>query len=310
MQCFFGKARSGVSRRHERRASPENAETRVIGTPELLEAILSYLPARDLIVTMRVSSTFRNLIHSSPTLLRNLFLLPRKEPFETTSLVVLDETTWPWNPPTNITKEYKVVTLCPLLDMSWNEDETIEERSDYKDHEIVSVNQCARKAHMFSHMYLTSPPCVEVDIDFVYSNTDPRLRTPKTEFQISARRTIRREMGVTFDALAEATYPKGYVQVTEVRKDRKFDESRGETVEVEDTSLQEQIKAWEEKHSGMMLLDDVLTKIRLHGVIVREEMEFEESWRRISKKMMLELKHRVTKGVEQILRSPRARTTR
>jgi hypothetical protein len=62
MQRFFGSARSGFRRPHKRHANHQGSMqpfgvvvSKVIATPELLEAILSYIPARNLIVATRVS---------------------------------------------------------------------------------------------------------------------------------------------------------------------------------------------------------------------------------------------------------------
>jgi hypothetical protein len=52
----------------------------VLNVPELLEAIISHLPMKDLVVTSRVNKAFHRLLATSPTLQRRLFLLPGRKP--------------------------------------------------------------------------------------------------------------------------------------------------------------------------------------------------------------------------------------
>jgi hypothetical protein len=74
---------------------------------------------------------------------------------------------------------------------------------------------------------------------------------------------------------------------------------------VEDTTLHDEIRAWERKHHGMMRLDTARTEVKLHGVIVRtaadfaameqadKESKMEEEQRKIFQSVLLELKQRV-----------------
>lgn len=68
-------------------------------------------------------------------------------------------------------------------------------------------------------MYLTNPPCVEVDIELVYKGTarkasDTEKVVPGTEFTLSAIRTVHNQTGVTFAMLMEANHERGHVRVT------------------------------------------------------------------------------------------------
>lgn len=56
------------------------AATAAVETTELFESILSRLPTLDLLKARRVSKTFQELLKSSPTLQRKLFLLPESQP--------------------------------------------------------------------------------------------------------------------------------------------------------------------------------------------------------------------------------------
>ena len=57
-------------------AVPRVAETRALGTAELLEAILIRLPTRDLLLAQGVSTTWRDAIVASIRCQKALFLIP------------------------------------------------------------------------------------------------------------------------------------------------------------------------------------------------------------------------------------------
>ena len=226
MQRFFGTLRTSIRRRYRRRTSnwsstqpTDNAARRLIDTPELLEVVLSHLPTRDLVRPTRVSKSFRHLIFNSPILLRSLFLRPQKEPFETVSLKSHKKASSGNH--TEQAKDYKIATLCPLLHKDWLPDLTIEERFRSEDHERAAIDMRAASAYSFTQMYLTNPPCVEVDIILVYSNKEtgkrnclPEDRGRDTRDYISAAHRIRKETGVTFALLMEALYMNGSVTAT------------------------------------------------------------------------------------------------
>ncbi|KAF2111326.1 hypothetical protein BDV96DRAFT_465071, partial [Lophiotrema nucula] len=54
------------------------AQTRVLSTPELLEAILAHLPPSSLLQAQRISCTFQSVIQTSPTLQQALYLRPAR----------------------------------------------------------------------------------------------------------------------------------------------------------------------------------------------------------------------------------------
>lgn len=74
---------------------------------------------------------------------------------------------------------------------------------------------------------------------------------------------------------------------------------------VEDTTLHDEIRAWERKHPGMMRLDIACTWVELHGVIVRiaadfaaleqtdRELRMEEEQRKNFQAVLLELKQKM-----------------
>lgn len=289
------------------------ASVEVISIPELLEAILSHLPPRSLIRSTGVSKAFQNLISSSPTLQKNLFMLARNEPLETLSLAVHNEPA----------KEYKIATLCPLLHMDRQSHLTVEERFESEDSESAEIDPCAAHANYHSHMYLTNPPCVEVNINMVNTgSTATRTRFPDkfshpaTHFTITIQRKIRSETGVTFAMLLEARHMKGKVYITmenrvgETDDDGTFDAdhiSRPEVLREElllsNATLHHLTRVWEEKHRTMMCLES--TEVRLHGVVIStaadfaaiekadKDLKMEKAQREMFQGVLLELMHRV-----------------
>lgn len=215
------------------------------------------------------------------------------------------------------------MNLCPLLHTKWQSDFTIEERFRSEDHEVVAINALAAYADSFTEMYLTNPPCVEVDIKLVYKGRKFEecycyhdYREPDTRHYIISSRKIRKETGVTFAMLMKAMYMEGSVCTeTEVQVDKAGDE---ETPEEDEGMPEEEYEPWTERHVvenstvhdemrasknhypsyGMMRLDDACTEIRLHGVIVRTAADFaaiekEAKQRKTFQAVLLELKQRV-----------------
>jgi len=292
MQRFFGNLRSDIRRRYKRRSfdqastqSLDNVASRtVLGTPELLEAILSFLPVRTLVIATRVSKTLRRFIYNSPTLLKNLFLLSHKAPRDTVSRFSHDKKR-------SQERNGKVrdsfnAELYPLLHMDWSSHQTVDKKLESKDHEVVAIDASATYADSFTQMYLTNPPCLEVEIELVYASTEygeryyyeGRTSRLNTDHAFRAVRTIREDKGVTFAALMEVAYLKGSVErvvteriehITDVGTPGEGFETWGSTREEKNSSLHGKVRAWEERHQSVMHLDLEATKIKLHGVIIR-----------------------------------------
>lgn len=82
---------------------------------------------------------------------------------------------------------------------------------------------------------------------------------------------------------------------------------------VENTTIHDEIRAWEEKHPkcGMMHLDGGCTEVRLHGVVVRtaadfaameqadREFKMEEEQRKFVQAVLLELKQKMADRAKQ-----------
>jgi hypothetical protein len=121
--------------------------------------------------------------------------------------------------------------------------------------------------------------------------------------------------------LMEATHLEGSITITTKDQDdevhdRRTPEEDDETLEqecepwvekriVENTTLHSEIRAWEEKHPGMMRLETRATQIKLYGVMIRtatdfaameqadRELEMEEDQHNIFQGVLLELKQTV-----------------
>lgn len=226
LRRFFGTSSSYVHRSYERPISKRSAiqpvanaaSNKVFSIPELLEAMLSHLPSRSLIRSTGVSKTFRDLTQSSPTLLKNLFLLAKEEPLEAPSLAHQGQ--GGSGDHSDQTKPCKIATLCPLLHTDRRSHLTVEQRFIFKDIETAAIDPCAEYAGSFTNMYLTNPPCAQVYVRVVYKGTAYRTRAPVGEAvpaihtTIYALHKISNETGVTFAMLMEVLHMVGCVFIT------------------------------------------------------------------------------------------------
>lgn len=280
--------------------------------------MLSHLPARDVVSSMRVSRTFRDLIQTSPTLQRNIFLRPQKGPSETLSFAGDNERTSNYR--RKRTREYKIATLCPLLHMDRQTHLTVIERFESEFCEVAVIDPCAVYADSYTQMYLTNPLCIEVDIELVYKGTarkgsdNVEKLGPEIEFTLSATRTVQNQTGVTFDMLMEANHERGHVRVT--TKEQVIETDNEGTREGEPGSrtishtlsglkLHELVRGWERSHPGLMRLDLASTEVKLHGVIIHTAADFaaiekadreakmEEEQRKIFQAVLLELNQKM-----------------
>jgi hypothetical protein len=325
MQGFFRLERDNV-RRRRRLASTwsatqprDDAVGKVFGTPELLEGILTHLPELDLITSTRVNKTFRHLIHQSPTLLRTLFLLPPKGFSETITRGDLNIEALADRSGHNT--GYQMVTLCPLLSPLGSH-LTMNERFEFYEHELVHIKQSAAWADPFSHMYLTSPPCIEVDVELMYVHVGTESgegyptgeRNAKTAHMYSAIRKIRKRTGVTFAALMEAVYAKGDVKIA-IKERILIESTEGELDEdwafcnhshvKKRTTLYHEVKAWEQKHSVAMFFSGA-TVIELHGVRL---WTYEDKAEAARKEKELELQNEQRENFQRVLTELRMRDT-
>lgn len=235
--------------------------SKVVCTAELLEAILSHLPVLDLVVATGIDKAFRTLILSLPTLRRNLFLLPRIEEPEKMRIKLYTQ-----DGETRQRDEYIKTTLCPLLRLRYSRRAAFER---YRGEE-ADIEYKALGAFAWSKMYLTNPPCTTVDVQLGFSGQDPRdvieeVAPLSRHDSCYVRRTIHDQQGVTFDALFEVPYMKGKVRRL-IGEGNDSETQRLEWPSAMNSSLFEQLEAWEDRCGGSMKLDYDLMRVTPRGV--------------------------------------------
>lgn len=260
----------------------------VLNVPELLESILSHLPMKDLFITGRVNKTFYRLIVTSPTLQRQLFLLPGKgqpkwqllqssidgQKYASVASSSDDASAFP---STNITKlgnPRSIVRINPLLELrrgSENKDMHIDKAMESRgilDSAYLDERICESKA--WPNMYLTDPPCTCVHIDVDYADTSligcPVLR---------ARRCVYDPAGVTFGAIYETLHEKGPIAVYERRK---FVWNDYELYIEHNTTMREQVELQEKEfyRPCHISFTDGLSIVEFCNLTLPTEAEFEE----------------------------------
>lgn len=171
--------------------------SKVIDTPELLEAILFHLPVLDLVIATGVNKAVRTLIFSSPTLRRKLFLLPQKVESKKMLFKLWNQDGKMW-----LSDKQVEASLCPLLRMHypWKR---IAERYCRHGGESADIEGKAVGAHAWTDMHLSNPPCLTVDVHLSYDGQDPHdLIQSRVAFgrnhSLNVYRTIHHPNGVTF----------------------------------------------------------------------------------------------------------------
>ena len=156
----------------------------VFNVPELMEAILLHLPMRDLDASRRVNKALHRLIETSLPLQRKLFLLPNKGPPEYWSWArnndmseFVTSSGSPPSPPspsspaalTSWLREPKVMArLNPLLEPEdWRFLRSPDETCEIGLVNTVRIDHRIFNSKVWPELYLTSPPCTSVHIDFL-----------------------------------------------------------------------------------------------------------------------------------------------
>jgi hypothetical protein len=208
---------------------------------EILEAILSHLPTLSLIVATGVNMTFRTIVQNSQTLQRNLFLRPTNKPREFVKLRrghsvavatqkeyddgfednggktaddksdgedydndSFDSLVFGPPPGARIVLVYEIAALCPLFVPESNDGEGII----YEGPRVVCLSRLTPLAEHWANMYLTNPPTTEANILLNYTGGYAR------QYNVSARRWVRCETGVTIASLLDAIHLEGHIEVT------------------------------------------------------------------------------------------------
>lgn len=247
------------------------AVAKALDTSELLEHILSYLPVLDLVKANRVNKTFQQVVASAPTLQRNLFLLPAKEPTDYWQvartghyqghayMVAVDSTgtasdTVPMQPGTSH-EQVACVTLCPHLKVMNtkgvlnNIPKSVADRMYYQHKESARLETNPAQAKIWhdfdsnvdvtasdpwTKMFLSNPPCNRAEISAVYGG----LMGDRKDIHVGMEQTVERPDGVRLADLLNATQCKGALTMCYPDNYEIYQESDGRVViEVEQSDL-------------------------------------------------------------------------
>ena len=138
-----------------------SASSRVLGTYELLEAILSFLPFRDLVTSQRVSSQFKAVVGGSIQLQQKLYLSPVPEDTTTSDHPLKDAV-------------FGSIDSIPSFTSDWTLHALEKDKADaphrmfcpFNFTDIVSGNLPSEVSPCWS-MYTTQPPTKEMHTDSV-----------------------------------------------------------------------------------------------------------------------------------------------
>lgn len=253
----------------------------VFNVPELMETILLHLPMRDLAAFRRVNKALHRLIETSLPLQRKLFLLPSKEPPEYWGWVRSNDMSefvtssgsppLPPSPPSPAAllpwfREPKVMArLNPLLESeNWRFLCSPDETCEIGLVNTVRIDRRIFNSKVWPEMYLTSPPCTSVHINFLAAEGRcyPRL-------QVS--RYIDDLAGVTLATVWHGLHKEGDVKVFGGYEPV----YNGSYLDVEHTTVREQID--HHRRRGIKLeLEEANLSLSLSGVtVLRSETRYE-----------------------------------
>lgn len=192
----------------------------VFNVQELLESVLFHLPVVDLVRSRRVNKNLHRVIEISPKLQRKLFLLPTNNSLKYWSWASKENTNdklvvSPHRPPSASSssreKSNIVAVLNPLVqaddwDFKSSPDETqtmVVVHSTKIDKRILTAQ--AR----WPEMYLTSPPCTEIRIDFSYCEVSDKIHNQR----LQVKREVYDPAGVTFASIWDALHERNLITV-------------------------------------------------------------------------------------------------
>lgn len=186
---------------------------------ELLELVLFYLPMADLVRSRRVNKTLHRVIETSPKLQRKLFLLPINDSpkywgWEHKNGITEFVTTLsspPQAPETSRRRKRSrpsiIARLHPLIEADeWDHilspDETLAVKLVFD----TRIDRRILNSKVWPEMYLTSPPCTGVRINFVYSDEQKHA-------VLYVKRDVYDPAGVTFVTVWNALHKEGDITV-------------------------------------------------------------------------------------------------
>lgn len=251
------------------KSSVVNAAVAVFNTSELLEAILSHLPVKHLLVSGSVNKAFYKLTLTSPSLQKRLFLLPANSHPLRWKLVcdkidsmhhavvsnASDDVSTSLGPKLAFGEPAPVARLNPLLKLL-EERLSTADRIRFVDSPIGSAHCCDSaildtriiESRMWPHVYLTDTQCTCAHIDIEYAD-----QTPVDGPVLKVRREVYNPAGVTLGAIYDALHEKGSIVMHHRR------EYASCPCLTPDTTIREQLQILEQQGFRLLLTPDKAT---------------------------------------------------
>jgi hypothetical protein len=286
--CQISRTAMGEASEDENATSikASTAMSQVFDTPELLDLILSHLPAPGLFAMAKVNCHHRAGVNTSISARRTLFLIPRPALPGTWSLVRrrAKNITWAYRvvvelsaevrEPHSVVESIIPAELCPLLSRSSPASGYYHETDVHPQDPYLSHGEAAKfafqpdNAVLLPGMMLTNPPCQDVCIDLVY------VHNTQSSITLSAERIIhnshKHACGLTLSVVLEEAYG--------LLGDVVFHEQRIDSSEErrESTNLRREIAVEREERIGHYRICFKRTRLRFRGMTPVSAREWNE----------------------------------
>lgn len=288
------------------------AAAQVLGTPELLEAILSHLPVLDLVIATGVSKTLRNAIQASSELQRKLFMLPSKDEPKYWQLVTpklddyrrglhiahlyriicpgivgdaevqarieaVTDDSHDWAHPN---RSLKLVSICPLLDLSGGGGGSpidLGLREMYGNERPVEIylhpnSKALRVSKSWENMLITNPPCQEASMSLLWEG----LVAGRLNKTMSVSGTARCEQGITLAFLVDKVAKTFGTVGISIREDEPKNTNVWKLSEAKDTTLYDQVDICRRSNSGRVWQMSTGSSIQLSSIVAPSRPLFVE----------------------------------
>ena len=307
------------------------AVTQVGQTVELIELILSHLPPLDIVTATAVNKTFRNVVFSSHTLQKKLFLRPtnalplywlplkRCPPisvFQTTTVDAdsdIFEPTAGWRMELLDFSPLRVVYTCPLLERPseaegfWAHPATSLDKLEWQPISS-SPNQwyllpTKEITGPWKNMFLTNPPCKSVQCTLLWEGWVRGV----LDITLEATRNVHRKEGVTWaDLIEETCSTTGRVDIHTANKDESPwaipCENGGYQYSILNSTLQEHIEACKKRNSEREMRLNNHSTVALLWTVALTDDERREMAARIEDKFFFTQTPEAAKGPKWLRR--------
>lgn len=269
------------------------ATARVLTTPELLDTILSHLPASGLFKMARLNREYRDTVYTSPAAHRTLFLRPRPALAGKWSLVRQRTQISFFNdrytqavqlsadvcPPHWSVEPITPAEVCPLLVRSTKASESQPVSRDGPVDRYLGHGDGARFAFdpenttLLPGMMITNPSCRHVYVYLRYKHS----LLPSVFLSVERIVHCTSASGLTLSGVLQSA--------CEQTGDVFFTENRNEALGVrrEGTSLGSEIAVEREERGGYFTIDFKRTMFRFRGMSVLSPKEWETCRRRVAR---------------------------